>query len=126
MSKMERQSHTREKVPDCPAPTASLRLWAGWSKTGRLAWVLEHKPSSSPCLPSLPKLWQLIISPLRVSGRGRAKGRANYQGCAATHRLGCFFSNGEALFGERQFVGSSGQHNLWAPSLPVMKEVAMA
>lgn len=57
-----------------PGPHCSPVLWAGWSKTGRPAWVLEHKPFSSPRLRSLPKFWPLIILCWRVSGRGHTKG----------------------------------------------------
>lgn len=39
----------------------------------------------------------------------------NYQDLNATYCFGCVFTNGEALFGERQFVGSSRQHNLRTP-----------
>lgn len=93
---------------------------------GWLAWVLEHKAFTSPCLLSLPRLWPLIILCWRVSGRGHTKASPNYQDLTATHCLGRVFSNGGALFGERQFVGSSGQCNLWAPSRPVRSEVAVA
>lgn len=101
-----------------PAPTAPL-CHSGLVGARLARWPAPWSANPfPPCLLSLPMLWSLIILHWRVSGRGHAKGRANYQSLTATHCLGCVFSNGEVLFGERQFVGSSGQCDLWAPSTP--------